>query len=326
MPAAPSAAPLETLITRWLGTEGGAERANYVSFLNELCTAIGVEPPPPKGQGLGDYEFEGPVRSEVVYGGSGTKRIDLYKRDHFILEAKQSKLKQGEVAPPDPAEPPGETIYDLFGTPVGTAPAKGRRPPRYDRLMSEARVQAQRYALALPDGHATPPFLIVCDVGRAFELYFDYAGNGRGYAFFPDQQRYRVTLDQLRDPERLGWLRGIWSNPASVDPRSRAAEVTRDIADGLAKVAAQLERTQRQERPNADTSSLALAIEATSLFLMRLLFCMFAEDVELLPKGKFNRLPERGAHEVGALVPRRPRRLVVADERTAAGQPLLAVR
>ena len=79
---------IEKLIARWLGREGGAERANYVMFLNEFCTALDLPMPDPKGGGLGDYEYEAPVKSEVVFGSGGTKRIDLYKRGHFILEAK----------------------------------------------------------------------------------------------------------------------------------------------------------------------------------------------------------------------------------------------
>ena len=178
---------------------------------------------------------------------------------------------------------------DLFGNIIGHTASKSKKAPRYDRLMADARVQAERYALALPDNHKTPPFLIVADIGRSFELYFDWAGNGRGYSFFPDQQNYRITLDQLHDEKIRDLLRAIWTNPASVDPRLKAAEVTRDIAKRLSRVAEALELEQRGANPGAPDFALALGIEETSLFLMRILFCMFAEDVELLPKGSFTR-------------------------------------
>ena len=113
----------------------------------------------------------------------------------------------------------------MFGNIIGHAASKGKKIPRYDRLMADARVQAERYALALPDNHKTPPFLIVADIGRSFELYFDWAGNGRGYGFFPDQQNYRITLDQLHDEKIRDLLRAIWTNPASVDPRLKAAAI-----------------------------------------------------------------------------------------------------
>ena len=285
---------IDELLNKWLGTEGGAERANYQMFLTELSIALGLPTPHAKGMGLGEYEFEAPVRSEAVYSSKGTKRIDLYKRDHFILEAKQSQLGEGEALPDDPAEEPlTETEFDLFGKPVRTVRKTGTRRRRYDRLMEDARLQAQRYALALPEDHATPPFLIVADIGRAFEIYFDYAGNGRGYRPFPDERGYRIALaDLASDAEIAGvektaadTLRAIWTDPASIDPRTRAARVTRDIAERLSRVAARLEKDQRDLRPG--DAEVALGIEATSLFLMRTLFCMFAEDVELLDRDSF---------------------------------------
>ena len=285
---------IDQLLEKWLGKEGGAERANYALFLTELTIALGLPTPDTKGTGLGDYEFEAPVKSEAIYGGKGTHRIDLYKRDHFILEAKQSQVREGEPAPSDPAEEPQvETEFDLFGAPVRSVQKSGKPRRRYDRLMEDARLQAQRYALALPDDHSTPPFLIVADIGRAFELYFDFAGNGRGYRPFPDERGYRIALADLSSGAGIAGiektaadtLRAIWTDPASIDPRTRAARVTRDIAARLSKVAARLEEDQRNLR--AGNVSLALGIEATSLFLMRTLFCMFAEDVELLPKDSF---------------------------------------
>ena len=280
---------LKAFVDRWFGREGGAERANYAMFLSEFCQTLDLPPPDPSGKGLGDYEFEAPVKSQAVLGTKGTGRIDLYKKDCFILEAKQSQIKPGEAIPADAPEEALETITDLFGNIIGHTASTTKKAPRYDRLMADARVQAERYALALPDNHKTPPFLIVADIGRSFELYFDWAGNGRGYSFFPDQQNYRITLDQLHDEKIRGLLRAIWINPASVDPRLKAAEVTRDIAKRLSRVAEALEQEQRGQNPGAPDFALALGIEETSLFLMRILFCMFAEDVELLPKGSFTR-------------------------------------
>lgn len=283
---------LEQLIARWTGTEGGAERANYQMFLSELTQALDLPSPEPKGAGLGSYEFEAPVKSEAALGRKGTGRIDLYKRDCFILEAKQSQLKPGEQAPAEPAMPAPEPLRDLFGNVIGyDAPAK--LAPRYDRLMSDARLQAERYALALPGAHKAPPFLIVADIGRAFELYFDWAGNGRGYAPFPDERHYRIALTDLANDTPLAGverspadvLRAVWTDPASIDPRVRAAAVTRDIAKRLSRVAEQLEKDERDRHPGK--VEIALGIEATSLFLMRMLFCMFAEDVELLPTDSF---------------------------------------
>ena len=283
-------------IAKYWGKPGGAERATYQMFLTELAQLLGAETPDPgEGGTLGDYQFEGPVRSQAVFLSKHNKRIDLYKRDCFILEAKQSQLKPGETLPESPPEDALEPVRDLFGTITGYTSTTGKRAPRYDRLMADARLQAERYSLALPTGHKPPPFLIVADIGRAFELYFDWTGDGRDYGFFPDQRNYRIALDALATDALVGstelsardLLHALWLDPASVDPRKKAVAVTRDIAERLSRVATQLETDEAALRKDRADFEIALGIEQTALFLMRVLFCMFAEDVELLPKGSF---------------------------------------
>ena len=283
-------------IGKYWGKPGGAERATYQMFLTELAQLLGADTPDPgEGGTLGDYQFEGPVKSEAVFLSKHNKRIDLYKRDCFILEAKQTQLKPGETLPESPPEEALEPVRDLFGNITGYTSATGTRAPRYDRLMADARIQAERYSLALPGGHKPPPFLIVADIGRTFELYFDWTGDGRGYGFFPDKQNYRIPLTALATPGEIGstrksaldLLRAVWLDPASVDPRKQAVVVTRDIAERLSRVAAQLEKDEAAVRKDRADFEVANSIEETSLFLMRVLFCMFAEDVELLPKGSF---------------------------------------
>ena len=276
----------------------GNERSNYGAYLNDLAVALGEPTPEPGGHSgtLGDYQFEGPVSSEAVFLSKNKKRIDLYRRNHFILEAKQTQVDEGETVPDEPAEEM-ESVRDLFGNVTEMRATSGKQAKRYDRFMADARIQAERYSLALPAGHHPPPFLIVADIGRAFELYFDQTGDGRGYTFFPDQRTYRIPLSALTNAEPIGatertafqLLQAIWSDPSSVDPKKRAVAVTRDIANRLSRVAEQLEKDQRKINPDQGDVELALGIEHTSLFLMRVLFCMFAEDVELLPKDSFTR-------------------------------------
>ncbi len=85
---------IEAFITRWSAREGGAERANYQGFLYDLCDVLGVAKPDVSGADVSrnDYVFERAVRPRESEGGTAPKRIDLYKRDAFILEAKQSRL------------------------------------------------------------------------------------------------------------------------------------------------------------------------------------------------------------------------------------------
>ncbi|MGX7953027.1 class I SAM-dependent DNA methyltransferase [Tsuneonella sp. HG249] len=267
---------MQAFIRKWQHTPGGAERANYGVFLQTFCGVLGLEAPsdPAVGGVLGRYQFDGPVAEGSLNGGPGF--IDFYRKGSFVLEAKQSKIP-----------PVSKTQPEMFD-PDEVAP-KASSGAKYDLLMRRALRQAKSYVHHLPSDHPWPPFIIVCDVGRAFELYFDYSGNGRGYDFYPDRQGYRITIEQLADPDVQALFRDIWERPKARDPRLRAAEVTREVAKRLADVSKWLEATQRQRTSGLSNYEKSLAIEETSLFLMRILFCMFAEDVGLLPRDSFKR-------------------------------------
>jgi hypothetical protein len=131
----------EILIARWSGREGGQERANYSLFLTELCDVLEVEHPDPAAASheFNDYVFERRVERRLVDGTVETGRIDLYKRGHFILEAKQSRWKGAKKATPD-----GQA--DLFAEPTHNVHQK---LGTLDHLMINARRQAEGYALAL---------------------------------------------------------------------------------------------------------------------------------------------------------------------------------
>jgi hypothetical protein len=271
---------VEALIAKWEGARGGAEQANFAVFIHDLVDALELERPGvAQGGVLGEYQFEGPVAggSNRTLGGKG--RIDLYKRGCFVMEAKQSQLRPGET------EAPG--LFDAADV-IPLTPAGAR----YDQLMIRAQAQAKNYAVNLPGDHPSVPFLIVCDVGRAFELFFDFAGNGRGYGFYPDKQRYRVPLAKLRDPEVQALLRDIWTEPRRRDPRLISAEVTREVSKRLADVSAWLEETQKAKVTALPAHERSIAVEETALFVMRLLFCMFAEDIGLLPENRFKEFLE----------------------------------
>jgi hypothetical protein len=263
---------VDIFIQRWSHREGGQERANYSLFLTELCDVLGVPHPDPAGASheLNDYVFERRVERRLADGTSETGRIDLYKRGHFILEAKQSRQRGSRKAGP-------QYQRDLFAP---AAQDKIHYFSTLDHLMIQARRQAERYATALPPDHPYPPFLIVCDVGRAFELYADFSGHGRHYAQFPDPRHFRIELGQLSKPEVRKLLCDVWEVPQSLDPAQQAAKVTREIAGQLATISKALEGR------GFDARSVAI-------FLMRCLFTMFVEDVGLLRKRGFTELLTR---------------------------------
>lgn len=102
--------------------------------------------------------------------------------------------------------------------------------------MLKARNQADNYARAVAKDDGWPPFLMVVDVGHVIELYADFSRQGQGYNQFPDGNRYRIFIDELHDEDTRDLLRTIWTDPYSLDPSLKSAEVTRDIAEHLAEL------------------------------------------------------------------------------------------
>ncbi|WP_421857460.1 class I SAM-dependent DNA methyltransferase [Oceanicaulis sp.] len=270
-PDMPSAQEIEAFIKDW-GESGGGEQANSQSFLNAFCDLIRVSKPEPSKEeiALNDYVFERQVTRDHLDGTRSTRRIDLYKRGCFILEAKQGSVGGGSKNA-DPAQ------QALFGEEAGKARAgtAKRGTESWLTAMKRARAQAEQYGRDLPPSHGWPPFIIVADIGYCFELYADFFGQGK-YQQFPDKRGFRVLLDDLRDPDTLAMFRAIFEDPASLDPTKISAEVTQDIAARLARVARMLEKDHDRE--------------TVAHFLMRCLFAMFAEDAELLKKGSFTAL------------------------------------
>ena len=276
---------IDDVIERWSGLPGGAERKNFAPFIYDLIDALGLPRPGPGVAGkLGDHEFEGTVQGGSAKQTGAGGSADLYKRGCFVMEAKQSWL------PPREQRAPG--LFDAEPViPLGPTGAA------YDKLMIRAQAQARNYAHNLPDDHPRVPFLIVCDVGRAFEIYYDVAGQGRNYGFYPDAKRYRIPLARLREPDIQALFRDIWTNPAARDPKLVSADVTRKVSTRLAAVSQWLEETQRIKTKALSPREQSLAVEQTALFVMRLLFCMFAEDIGLLPERRFTAFLEQHAEK-----------------------------
>ena len=246
---------------------GGSERGNCQIFVTSLCTALGLKAPvmTQPNSTLNDYVYERNVEFKHPDGSKTAGFIDCYKRDCFVLEAKQSlrRVKQAENQP------------DLLGHKTPTH----NRGKGWDQIMLAARKQAEDYARALPVDHGYPPFLIIVDIGNVMEIYADFSGQGKNYAHFPDRQSYRIHMDDLQNEEIQNRLIAIWNEPHTLDPARKSAEVTRDIAARLAKIAKTLERRH-------DPKEVAE-------FLMRCLFTMFAEDVGLMPEKGFEKLLEQ---------------------------------
>jgi hypothetical protein len=238
---------ISSFIEKWKQS-GASERANKDSFLHDLCDLLGVPHPDPA---TGDSDRDQYVfeRDAVLLKEKQTiGKIDLYKRGCFILEAKQGSEAESKK--------------------IGTA---RRDTPSWNVAMQKAFGQALTYATTID---RPPPFVIVTDIGYCFDLYAAFDGT-RNYLKFPDALSSRIFVEHLaRDPEHIKTLRAIFTDPLALDPSKRSAKVTREIAGHVANLAKALEQSGYEP-------------EKVAKFLMRCLFTMFAEDVELLPKGIF---------------------------------------
>ena len=94
---------------------------------------------------------------------------------------------------------------------------------------------------------------------------------------FLTPRSHRIALSDLAKPEIRQRLKLIWTDPLALDPSRVSASTTRAVAAQLADLAKSLEQSGHHAHHVA-------------AFLTCSLFSMFAEDVELLPKGSFLKL------------------------------------
>jgi hypothetical protein len=127
-----------------------------------------------------------------------------------------------------------------------------------------------RYAGILSRRGDKVPFLIVCDVGVGLYVWDSFSGDYGRYA-----SRRSIAIEDLARPDVQEYLRAIWTEPESLNPNAVTAAVTREIASGLGELKQKLASTEHDAK-------------RVALFLMRVVFTFFAEDIGLLPSGLFS--------------------------------------
>ncbi|WP_269619223.1 class I SAM-dependent DNA methyltransferase [Zhongshania sp. BJYM1] len=206
---------IDNFLNRWKGNSG-SERSNFQSFMRDLCTLLELPLPEP-GEGdtsKNSYVFERFIASARVDGNTDNRFIDLYRRDCFILEGKQT----------------GKELASLS----------------HQNAINAAVAQAERYIRGLPQSeieHGRPPFIVVVDVGNAIYTFSEFTRTGGNYVPFPDPRSYEIRLDDLHDPEIQNRLRQLWLDPEKLDPSKRAALVTKQVSTKLAELAKSLEQS-----------------------------------------------------------------------------------
>ena len=133
-----------------------------------------------------------------------------------------------------------------------------------------------------------PPLLVVCDLER-FEVHTKWTGfESWTYHFnlthLTSDEPVRVTGARDETPQgaprltAIQVLKALWEEPERLRPVRTTEEITAEAAELFEGVVAELRRWG-----NADAMGIAR-------FVSRTVFCMFASDIGLLPRGAFSDL------------------------------------
>lgn len=142
------------------------------------------------------------------------------------------------------------------------------------RSLQDAYAQLKMYA----DDLQNPPLLVVSDL-RTIEIHTNFTNTVK--------EVHRFTVDDLADPAVLRKIRAIFHNPDELRPGTLRSDITADAARKFADLAQTLRGRGHPPRQVAH-------------FLNRLVFCMFAEDIGLLPNNLFTRMVEGSQDEPDA--------------------------
>ena len=137
--------------------------------------------------------------------------------------------------------------------------------------LDAAFTQLRQYALALEN----PPLLIVSDMLR-FRIYTNWTNSV--------SRVHEFGLDDLADAAARDKLKWALSDPERLRPGETRQALTEKAATAFASLAQGLR--ERGHDP-----------QAVAHFVNRLVFCMFAEDVGLLPSGMFTRMLEQARRQ-----------------------------
>lgn len=136
------------------------------------------------------------------------------------------------------------------------------------RNLDKAFAQLQQYAGAL----GNPPLLVVSDM-HTFRIHTNWTNTV--------SKIHTLTLDDLLDAGNRQILKDVMCDPERLRPGKTRQALTEEAAEKFATLA----RDLRAKGYEADR---------VAHFVNRLVFCMFAEDVQLLPNRLFQKMLETG--------------------------------
>jgi type II restriction/modification system DNA methylase subunit YeeA len=142
---------------------------------------------------------------------------------------------------------------------------KGKR-----KDLTAAYAQLQQYAVALEN----PPLLVVSDMDRII-VHTNWTNTV--------SEVHTIQLEDLRDAGKRNLLRWVFTDPERLKPLKTIDALTREAADKFAQLAIQLHAKGNDPHQVAH-------------FVNRLVFCMFTEDINLLPRQLFSQILDKAFH------------------------------
>ena len=136
-----------------------------------------------------------------------------------------------------------------------------------ERNLDAALKQLMTYALALDN----PPLLVVCDT-QIIQIHTHFTN--------APSEIHTIAIADLDQPANLEKLRWLFTDPDKFHPQRTIAQITEQAAAKFADLAQSL--NQRGYAP-----------QTVAHFLNQCLFCLFAEDADLLPGKLFERLLDK---------------------------------
>src|ERR1035437_664964 len=237
----------------------GKEPSAYQEHFNDLCRLLDQQTPA-EADPTGSESFC--YQKRVVKGGE-------------LLVLKEDAADYGQ---------PGDRGFaDVWKKDCFAWEYKGKK-----KNLDEAYRQLLRYRESL----LNPPLLVVCDFDR-----YIVRTNFNGVV----QETHEFRNADIDAPRNLHILRSLFADPGALRPLKTTREVTEALAAQIAAIARSLQDRESVELSNARTRKEVQVGQKKNLriarFLNRIIFCLFAEDVGLLPKDIFRDLAKQNVDD-----------------------------
>ena len=135
--------------------------------------------------------------------------------------------------------------------------------------LTTAYAQLQRYAVALEN----PPLLVVSDM-ETLIIHTNFTNTVH--------EQHTLTLEDLEREENRRLLRWVFTDPDRLKPGKTREKLTEEVAGEFTRLAVRL-RDEKGHDPHL-----------VAHFVNKILFCLFAQDINLLPEALFTRLLQAG--------------------------------